>query len=105
MQKHPTRCGHFAVHHFIRQHRAELCSAALLYLPILISDYSSYITLSIEAEILEQRLAFDALVLDMLQELDKTMQALEGRYRPGGPINLDRLGNNVWLRQFQYVVL
>ena len=55
-----------------------------------------------ETEILASRLAFDRFLLDILEKLDEE-QAIKnaGRYRPGGKVDLDSLGDDQWLEQFR----
>lgn len=58
-----------------------------------------------ERAILEQRLLFLKLLQATLDTVDDKILAnevdLSGRMRPGGAINLDLLGDKVWLEQFR----
>lgn len=58
-----------------------------------------------ESKILEQRLLFLNDLLAILETVDNELLANElnssGRMRPGGAINVDLLGDKIWLEQFR----
>jgi hypothetical protein len=54
-----------------------------------------------ETELLETTLAFNTLLADLLEAIDKQWIAQEGRFQPGGRVDLNTLGDNIWLEQFQ----
>lgn len=61
-----------------------------------------------QSMILEQRLSFMKLLEGLLDASDNeamnTAKEATGSMRPGGPVNLDTLGDTVWLEQFRYVL-
>jgi len=57
-----------------------------------------------EAEILEESAEFYRTLLDLLRGQDKEHLRLQGSFREGGKVDLDRLSSEVWLEQFRYAV-
>jgi hypothetical protein len=55
-----------------------------------------------EATILESTISFNSLLADVLDALDEQWIAREGRFRPGGRVDLYTLGDDIWLEQFRY---
>jgi hypothetical protein len=56
---------------------------------------------SMESEILRAALSFNTLLADLLEALDEQWIMNQGRFRPGGRIDLNTLGDMVWLEQFR----
>ncbi|KAJ6494600.1 hypothetical protein DFH09DRAFT_1290631 [Mycena vulgaris] len=53
------------------------------------------------AQILEASLSFNELLAELLDAQDEQWIALEGRFRPGGRVNVYDLGDDIWLEQFR----
>jgi hypothetical protein len=54
-----------------------------------------------ETELLETTLAFNTLLANLLEALDKQWIAQEGCFRPGGHVDLNTLGDDIWLEPLQ----
>lgn len=57
-----------------------------------------------ETRILQDTVSFLDLVSKLLATQDKEFPQSAGSLRPGGKINLDQLGDNMWLEQFRYAL-
>jgi hypothetical protein len=57
--------------------------------------------LGMETELLETSLSFNTLLADLLEALDQQWISREGRFRPGGRVDLNTLGDDIWLEQFR----
>jgi hypothetical protein len=56
-----------------------------------------------QALILARSLAFTKELEDLVDSLEEEEEALSGRYRPGGRIDLNELGDDIWQDQFRCV--
>ena len=54
--------------------------------------------------ILERRIKTRKLLLEILEGMDAELEDGELCMRPGGPIDLSSLGDNVWREQFRYAL-
>ncbi|KAF7292641.1 hypothetical protein MIND_01162000 [Mycena indigotica] len=55
-----------------------------------------------ERLILQSSIGFYSLLQDVLEQQDQEWIAREGRFRPGGRISLDDLGDDIWVEQFRF---
>jgi hypothetical protein len=53
--------------------------------------------------ILSRRIAFNNQLQEAIEDLQEEEVARGGRFRPGGRVDLDKLGDTVWKEQFRYV--
>jgi len=58
-----------------------------------------------ETQILQDSVSFLTLVEEMLKAQDEDFLCTAGSLQPGGRIDLNNMGDNVWLEQFQFVSL